>query len=213
MRKFFVPTLLLALICLALVFAFDSASIAAEGEDNLAFEEGGGHGHFTGYTKDLWEDFGKRVLNFAAFAFILWFLLRKPVREYFRGRKENIARTLEYLETQAANLEEQNEVMRKKLSQLSVEKESIMAQYESEGARERDRIIAEAHKTAEIIAQKAKVAADQEIKSAKRRLANETGLLAAKIARDVLIKNITEEDKSNLTVDFVDQLVKLPARK
>jgi F-type H+-transporting ATPase subunit b len=218
MRKIFANILILTFLSLALVFAINAApgARASDPAPEDAAEivaEMEGHGHFTGYTLKDWKDFGLRAMNFAVFFAILWLLLRKPVREYFRGRKENIARTLEYLETQAANLEEQNQVMRKKLSRLSVERESLLSEYEREGARERDRIIAEARKTAESIASKARVAAEQEIKSAKRRLASETGLLAAKIAREILVNNINDEDKSRLMQDFVIQLTKLPSRK
>ncbi|MDR2349142.1 MAG: ATP synthase F0 subunit B [Deltaproteobacteria bacterium] len=203
-----------AVLALTLALFLSEAPAAASGSAEVAAEAAGagGHASFTGYTSERWRDFGLRVMNFAAFVIILWFLLRKPVKSFFAGRRENIARTLEYLETQAANLEEQNLVLQKKLTQLSVERESVLAQYERDGARERDRIIAEAHAAAELLVKKTEIAMEQELKLAKRRLANETGRLAAKIAEDLLKANVTDEDKSRLMLDFVANVTKLPMR-
>ncbi|MDR2461083.1 MAG: hypothetical protein LBE38_09985 [Deltaproteobacteria bacterium] len=164
------------------------------------------------YSRAAWLDFGKRVMNFVVFFLILFFLLRKPIKAFFKGKKESIARNLEYLETQAANLDEQNQVMRKQLSSLAAEKEAVIAQFEKDGARERDRIIAEAEKTAEGIVLKTEAAMGQEVKTAKRKLAQETGRRAAAIAAEILKKNITDEDKRRAVVDFVGSITKLPAR-
>ncbi|MDR2613603.1 MAG: ATP synthase F0 subunit B [Deltaproteobacteria bacterium] len=193
--------------CLALLLAAAAVLLADTG---LLASEGAGEG---GYSADRWKDFGLRVMNFAVFFAILFALLKNPVRKFFRDRAESIARTMEYLETQARNLEEQNQVMKRKLSQLSAEREGILAQYERDGARERDRIIAEAKRTAEQIVRKAETAVEQETASARRVLARETGLLAVSIAGDVLAQNATDEDRSILMKDFVSQVTRLPARR
>ncbi|MDR1035802.1 MAG: ATP synthase F0 subunit B [Deltaproteobacteria bacterium] len=174
----------------------------------LMASEGGG-----GYDASRWKDFGLRVMNFAVFFAILFLLLRKPVKSFFRGRSETIARTMEYLETQARNLEEQNQVMKRNLSQLASERDGIIAQYERDGAKERDRIIAEARRTAEQIVQKAETAVAQEAVSARRELARQTGLMAVEIAGDVLAKNVRDEDKALIMKDFVSQITRLPARR
>jgi F-type H+-transporting ATPase subunit b len=175
----------------------------------MASAEGGS---YFDYNRSHWIDFGKRVMNFVVFFLILFFLLRKPIKAFFQGKKENIARTLEYLETQASNLEEQNQVMRKQLSSLAAEREAIIAQYEKDGARERERIIVEAHKTAEAIIRKAESAMEQEIKIAKRALARQTGLLATQFAAELLEKNITDDDKNRAMMEFVTNITKLPAQ-
>jgi F-type H+-transporting ATPase subunit b len=171
------------------------------------------HASEGGYSAERWKDFGFRVMNFAVFFAILFLLLKKPVKNFFSGRAENVARTMEYLETQARNLEEQNQVMRAKLAQIAAEREGILAQYERDGAKERDRIIAEARRAAEQIVRNAEIAVEQEAASARRVLARETGLLAVGIAGDVLARNVTDQDKALLMKDFVDQLVRLPVRR
>jgi F-type H+-transporting ATPase subunit b len=197
-------------ICPALFLALAAAALVLLVSNGLYASEGASEG---GYNVKHWKDFGLRVMNFAVFFAILFFLLRKPVAGFFRGRTENIARTMEYLETQAKNLEEQNQVMKRKLAQLASERDGVLAQYERDGAKERDRIIAEARKSAEQIIRNAELAVDQEAASARRVLARETGLLAVGLAGDILAKNVKDDDKAVLMKDFVSQITRLPARR
>ncbi|MDR2142293.1 MAG: ATP synthase F0 subunit B [Deltaproteobacteria bacterium] len=181
---------------------------AEKGFDALAAE-----GEKIGYDPKQWRDFIWRAINFVVFVGILFFLLRKPVGAFFRGRQENIARTLEYLETQNKNLEESNGAMRRQLAELTAEREAILAQYERDGTRERDRIIAEAQKAAERIIQKTEVAMAQELLMARRGLAAETGALVVKMAGELISRNIQPEDQARLSHEFMEGVIRLPARK
>ncbi|MDR1577416.1 MAG: ATP synthase F0 subunit B [Deltaproteobacteria bacterium] len=181
---------------LALVTIFTAPALAAE----------------AGYNSAQWRDFFWRAINFVVFVGILFFLLRKPAGAFFRGRRENIARTLEYLETQTKNLEEQNAVMRRQLSELASERTAILAQYERDGARERDRIIAEAQKAADLIVERTEAAMAQELVVARRILAAETGELAVKLAEELVVNNIKPEDQARLGHEFMERVIRLPAR-
>jgi F-type H+-transporting ATPase subunit b len=187
-----------------------AAAVAVLSASGLLAVEGAAEG---GYDAERWKDFGLRVMNFAVFFAILFLLLKKPVKNFFLGRIEYIASQMNYWETQARNAEESNQVMKHNLAQLASEREGILAQYERDGAKERDRIIAEAKRTAEQIVQKAETAVVQEAAAARRVLAHETGLLAVKIAGEVLAGNVGDEDRAVIMKDFVSQLTRLPARR
>ncbi|MDR0355519.1 MAG: ATP synthase F0 subunit B [Deltaproteobacteria bacterium] len=209
-----IPILALALAFSLLFFERPAQAVdpvSSPSAESEAAVESAAH-ETEGYSSGQWRDFGWRTANFVVYVLILYFLLRKPVANYFSGRRDKIARTLEYLETQSKNLEEQNQVMRRKLGELSEERKSILAQYEREGAKERDRVISEAHKTAELIVQRAEAAMEAEIKAARRTLTLEMGQLSRELARQKLVEEVTEEDRSRLTADFVSQIIKLPAR-
>jgi F-type H+-transporting ATPase subunit b len=150
-------------------------------------------------------------MNFAAFIVILYLLLRKIVKSFFAQKTEGISRSLEYLETQARNLEEQNQVMKRRLSQLAQDREGILAQYERDGQKERDRIVAEARLAADQIVRKAQTAVEQELRQARRRLTQETGALAVKMAGDLVAQNITPDDKNALVHNFLEQLTRISA--
>ena len=162
-----------------------------------------------GYSDAQIKDLLFRLMNFAAFFAILFYFLRKPLTKFFRERRENIARNLEYLETQARNLEEQNEIMSKQIAGIASERDSILAQYERQGQKEADRLIAEAKATAEAIIQKAHASMDLEIKSARQTLMAEVVRLSTQTAGELVKSNINGDDQKRLTGEFMAQVEKL----
>ncbi|MDR3037822.1 MAG: ATP synthase F0 subunit B [Candidatus Adiutrix sp.] len=162
-----------------------------------------------GYSELQWKDLLYRLLCFAVLAAVLLRVARRPVVAFFRERRENIARNLEYLETQAHNLEEQRELMGKQIANIASERDAILAQYERLGQKEADRLIAEAQAAAVSLLEKAKEAMEMEIKSARQVLLAEIVNLSTQAARELLRKNITPDDQKRLTREFMDQVEKL----
>lgn len=158
-----------------------------------------------------WPDLIIRAIVFAIFMALLIYALRKPVSNFFRERRENIASTLDYLETQEANLREQIEIVGKKMDELAVEREDIIAKFEEDGRQERDKLIAEARAAAERIRQQAEAALAQEIAQAREALKVEVAGAAAKLAEELLKKSLTPEDQQRLTKDFMAQVANLGA--
>jgi F-type H+-transporting ATPase subunit b len=216
--------LVLAAICsLAWIIHFSAPMAAAQqgsapagSAQAEAAPAGGAHGQAgaaeEGYDSAQWWNFLWRVTNFIAYVAILYFLLRKPIANFFNGRRQGIARQIEYLETQARNYEEQAKVMRKQLDELASERLEMLRRYEADGAKERYRILNEAKKAADLIVQRAQVAMDQEVKAARRTLTMEAGQLAMSLAGDLLKKTVTDDDRVRLAHEFVEQVVKLPAK-
>ena len=162
-----------------------------------------------GYDEAQIKDLLYRIMNFAVFFAILFYVLRKPLAKYFRDRREGIARNLEYLETQARNLEEQTEIMNKQIANIASERDSILAQYERLGQKEAERIIAEAKRAAEGIIQKTQAAMDLEIKSARQSLLAEIVRLSTESATELVKKNINSDDQKRLGGEFMQQVEKL----
>ena len=162
-----------------------------------------------GYSEFQIKDILFRIMNFAVFFAILFYLLRKPLPKYFRDRREGIARNLEYLETQARNLEEQTEIMNKQIVNIASERDSILAQYERLGQKEAERIIAEAKRAAEGIIQKTQTAMDLELKTARQALLAEIVRLSTETATDLVKNNINADDQKRLTGEFMQQVEKL----
>lgn len=192
-KSFSLKTALLASLAALLVLAAGPALAASEG----------------GASPGQIKDFIYRVINFAAFFAILYYFLRKPLPKFFRDRRQAIARNLEYLETQARNLEEQTEILNKQIAGIASERDSILAQYERMGRKEADRIIAEAKSAAENIIQKTEAAMDLEIKSARQALLEEIVRLSTKTATELVQSNINAEDQKRLTAEFMAQVEKL----
>jgi len=162
-----------------------------------------------GYAANQWWDLFFRFLCFAVLLGVLYQFARRPVIGFFRERRENIARNLEYLETQARNLEEQKEIMSRGIANLASEREAILAQYESLGQKEADRIMAEARVAAEALIEKTRDAMDLEIKTARQALVVELVRLSTQAAQDLAQKNINADDQRRLSREFMDQVEKL----
>ena len=161
------------------------------------------------YSETQIKDLLFRVMNFAVFFIILFWLLRKPIAKFFRDRREGIERNLQYLETQARNLEEQTEIMNKQIANIASERDTILAQYERMGQKEADRVIAEARHTAENIVQKAQAAMDLEIKAARQTLLTEIVKISTQAATELVQTSINDDDHQRLTAEFMAQVEKL----
>lgn len=166
-----------------------------------------------GYSAAQKKDLLFRVMNFAVFFGILFYLVRKPLAGFFRGRRESIARNLEYLEIQARDLGEKNALVQKELEGLAAEREAILARYERQGQAEAERIVREAHEAAEAIIQKTQAAMDLEAKTAREGLRREIIELSSRAAVDLVKKNINAGDQKRLAQEFVDQVRGLKAAR
>ena len=162
-----------------------------------------------GYTSAQLKDLSYRLLCFGVFAAVLFHFVRRPLFSFFRDRRESIARNLEYLETQARNLEEQRELMNRQIANIASERDAILAQYERQGRKEAERIMAEAAAAAENLIEKTRQAMDLELKSARQALLAEIVKLSTQAARDLVRKSITAEDQTRLTREFMDQVENL----
>ncbi len=161
------------------------------------------------YSAAQKRDLIYRLMNFAVFFGVLFWLLRKPIGKFFRDRREGIARNLDYLETQSRNLEEQNEILNKELANIAAERDSILAQYEKMGRKEADRLIAEAKEAAENIVRKTQAAMDLEIKAARQALMAEIVRISTKTAEEMLKSNINDDDQKRLSHEFMEQVQNL----
>ncbi|MGL4209175.1 MAG: hypothetical protein ACRCTY_07285 [Candidatus Adiutrix sp.] len=150
-----------------------------------------------------------RFMNFAVFIGVILYFAAKPLSKFFRERKENIASNLEYLETQARHYEEQTELMKLQIANIEAEREKIIAQYETIGRNEAERIINEAKKAAETIIKKTEATMLLEASAARQLLLLEIVKLSTKAAEELIVTNINGEDQKRLTHEFMSQVEKI----
>jgi F-type H+-transporting ATPase subunit b len=154
-----------------------------------------------------WPDFFYRLINFTVMAGALFFLLRKPLRQFFAKRSETIANTLAELEEKKREAERTYEEYRQKLARLDEETERILREYMEQGEAEKTKIIANAEKAAAEIRRQAELTIQQEIKSAKAELQQEIVELSVAAAEILLKDKIEAEDHRKLVDDFMTKVV------
>lgn len=201
---------LVLILTLALCFFGPSVSRVMAGEAGSGEHEAAAEAHeeeHEGVTADKVWDLVFRIMNFVALAAILVFVLRKPAGQFFRNRREEIARTLSDLELKKAETEEQYLKLESKLSELDKEREAVVAEYIMEGEKEKEKIIATAQEVASRIQQQAQIAIQQEIQKVKADLKREIAEIAAAQAEDLIKNNIDEKDQERLVEEYLEKVV------
>ncbi len=171
---------------------------------NLSFsaEEGAHHGVTPTQIKNLiWW-----TVNFIVLVIILYKLLKKPVINFFRTRKENLLREYEELLAKKKEAEAKYLELQEKIKNLKAEAEAIYKNYVEQGLKEKERILEEARFQAERIKEQAKLYMAQEMEKAKDMLRVELAEEAVKLAEEILRKNITPEDQKRIFREVIEQI-------
>lgn len=190
--------------------AWSSSGGSSEGHGEAAegspVAESGDHGGGGLSAEKVW-DLVFRAMNFLAVVIILFLVLRKPIRQFFGNRREEIAETLADLERKKGETEESYAKLESRLAELEAERETILAEYISDGEKEKEKIIANAEEMSSRIQVQAGKAIEREIKSAKDALKQEIAELAASLAEGLVKENITDQDQERLVDEYLDKVV------
>ena len=163
-----------------------------------------------------WGDFAYRVVNFIIFFGILWYFTGKLIKNYFRGRRQNIQDTFDNLdsrreaakqklsevEAHIANLEQERRAI---LEESRSQAEKSLADYEAalkqarqeasqarlkgreQGLSEQQSLVSQAQKEARSILDQARVSLQKEANDTLAALRAQAGALSKQLA-DRLIK-------------------------
>jgi F-type H+-transporting ATPase subunit b len=173
--------------------------------------EGAGHGaeaaHGGGETTARLLDLLYRSLNFIIFFGVLFFLLRKPLKQALANRRDSIQKELEDLEAKKEEARREYQTLEKRISNIKEEREAILTEYKAEAEKEKQKIIDNAQKMATRIVDQAQVAIQQEMQKAGQSLRQEMSETAVRMAEEILKKNITENDQKVLIGEYLAKVV------
>lgn len=170
--------------------------------------EGGGH-DASHDNERLW-DLAYRFLNFTLLVIILFIVIRKTaVKDFFSSRRNEIRQKLDALKKEREDAETRHRELEKKLKEFETQKTDIIAQYEAEGALEKEKIIKEAEERAEQILLQADLTIQREMEAAKGRLKQQVVEAAANKAQELIEKEIKQNDHDQLIDEFIERVEKL----
>lgn len=139
-----------------------------------------------------------KAVNLVIFLGFLYFLLRKPTRNFFRERFTQIRAALESAAKEKAAAESKLSEIDARLNRLDTELAEIRSQTEREAAAERERIDAAAREDAE----KLRIIAQREIEAAKKTALVELRQFAAEksveLAEQIIRRELTPTDDARL---------------
>jgi len=150
-------------------------------------------------------------INFVLLFAALFVLLRKPVREYFEGRREGIRKELEEAAALRKEAETRHAEWQRRLDALQGELDRIRATARERADHERETLLADARRAAERIRQDAAAAVDQELRRARASLHDEASQLAVEMAAGILREQVTDSDRSRLLDEFIGRIESAPA--
>jgi len=172
----------------------------------IAWAASGGdaHGgvHNNWLTVDTWK-----VVNFAVLFVIGFYLLKKPVAEFFSSRKKGIEDEINELEQKKADAQKKLLEYQTKFKNLDQESKQIVENYIKQGEEAKTRIIAEAEAQAEKLEEMAKRSIEQEFKTAKTRLQQEIAAKAMEKASEVIKASISADDQDRLVDQYLKKVV------
>lgn len=148
-----------------------------------------------------------RVMNFSVLFLGLFFLLRKPIAQFFGARIKGIEDQLSELETKKKDAGQKLEEYTAKLAQLDQEGKKIVDDYIRQGNEARERILKEAESVAEKLKEQALRNIDYEINQAKLRLQDEVLGKAIVKAEEIIKNEITIEDHDRLVDEYLKKVV------
>ncbi len=147
-----------------------------------------------------------KVGNFIVLAIGVYLVWTKVVNKLLDKRSAEIRAAIEEARAARDEAERKASEYRARLGLLDSRIAEIHKELRAEGEAERDRIIAEAGKSAERLKEQAKAAAEQEIKKAKTEIREEAARAAVGLAEDILKKEFTPADQDRLVKGYLDNL-------
>ena len=149
----------------------------------------------------IWE-----VLNFLILAFLVFKLLRDPVKNFFQGRTEMLRQKI--AEAEGASIEAERELkeVESRFEMLDEEIQRLQQTITEQGERGRDKIISDAEQTAEYMLEKAKFESEMMMREAKIRLRREVTNEAVRLAEESIKKEIGKKDQERLVDEYLQDL-------
>lgn len=155
---------------------------------------------------NIWE-----VLNFLILAFLVFKLLKDPVRNFFQGRAARLREKIAEAEEASVEAERELEEVESRFEKLDEEIQKLQQTITEQGEKQRDKIIANAKQTADYMLEKAKLEADHSIQQARSQLRREVIDGAVMLAEENIRKAIDKRDQERLVDEYLRDLQQVPS--
>jgi F-type H+-transporting ATPase subunit b len=146
------------------------------------------------------------AINLGIFIWLLARFAWPAVRDLVRDRRDNVVRAIAAAtaaKTEALALKAEWET---RLAQFNQSVEAMREQARRDAERERERILAAAHKTADAIRKDAELAAAYELRRTQELLRGELVRQAVQLAEDAARSRLTPADQQRFVAEFLKQV-------
>lgn len=156
-------------------------------------------------ASDLAE-FAWKVGNTALLLGVLYYVGRKPVRNYLAERRDTVRNQIETSEKLLKDAEGRLAEWTRRAESLDAEVAAIRESARKAAEQEAAAIVADAEATARRIRENAAGAAESELRRARESLRREAAELAVGMAERLLREQVTDADRDRLVDEFVERV-------
>ena len=170
---------------------------------------GDGHGDVHAapmITAEKLKDIFWRTVNFLALVLILVKFLAKPIANGLSGRRRGIQEELETLQDKRDEAERSYKEFEGRLAGMEQEMEVVVEKAIAMAQDEKTRILAEAEESAAEVKRQAEAAVTAAIVDGKAMLQDEVAELAATMAEELIVKNLTAKDQVAITEQYLERV-------
>lgn len=179
-------------------------AIVLANEEESAHGGGAAHGAGEHHGPSPWG-LVYPIINFALYSFILWKYAWPAVRDYLADRRANTVAALEAAKAVKAEAEALKSEFDAKLRHLEEDAKRARAEVLATAELEAKNLVDQARKSAERIRNDARLVADEEVARARRELREESATLVARLAGEIVSKQVGPADQTRFVTEFVSQ--------
>ncbi len=154
-------------------------------------------------------DLVMRFVNFLILAFILVKVLKNPLLNFLKLKKDTVAQTIDKMEQEKQQIETKTKETLKQIDESSTHIEKLKEKIKHQGEKEKEKIIQEAKEQSQYMLNDAKKRVDSQIMQAKEMFKAELIDAAIDVATNQLPKEISKDDNKA----FVDNYLKTAFQK
>lgn len=153
----------------------------------------------------IWWEWGWRIVNFLILAFFIYKMARQPLKEFLSGKRAKVAGELEEMEGLKIAAQAELAAIEQQTAGLAREITDFEEAFDAMAAKESRRLAQEAAQEADLILERAQLAARIALDRAKTNLTAEMVELAASLAEDKLKEAVGAQDQVRLLEQFTRQ--------
>jgi len=147
-----------------------------------------------------------RWANFFVLFGGLGYLLRKPAREFFDGRRRDIASGLQRAQEAQASARARMDEVEQRLLRLSAEVAVLRSEAEKESLTERGAIVSEAKREVDRVIEQSRQEIERVARSVEREIKESIADMLVNRAGNALTTEMTEDDQKRVVVRFIKKL-------
>lgn len=146
------------------------------------------------------------LINFTIFVSLLFFLLKKPVKEFWEGRAGQIRFDIEEGEKLGREAKSRYENLRKSIARLDSDVHDLVLSLEREGEMEKKRLMEEGKRRSDRLKEDTVRILDQEFRKARESLKEQAAAIALETAEKMVRENLSGEDQKRLSDEYMTGL-------